>query len=148
MFTKTRAYKVAKEIAQLKEDMLWFGALDNEQFNDWYVKAVQAQLLSGVDGDGNVMGFYSFATELITGGRKQEGDPYTLFDTGAFYSSMFTVITEQLIIFEADANKADTNLYDEYGANITKLNETNFEILKETVKNHYIKQIRELLSIT
>jgi len=34
---------------------------------------------------GNAIGFYSYATELISGGAKKQGDPFTGKDTGNFY---------------------------------------------------------------
>lgn len=47
----------------------------------------------GQDSVGNLLPTYSKTTELITGGKKKAGQPFTLFDTGEFYGS-FTVIVD------------------------------------------------------
>lgn len=54
------------------------------------------QLLKGKDAEGDPIfsnarqrGTYSYTTELISEGRKQEGDPYTLFDSGDFFKGFY-----------------------------------------------------------
>ena len=146
MFKNTKAYQLAQTVSKLEEEIVWFSVVDKDEFSNQFVEWVQSQLQAGQDGNGNPMGFYSRATEIITQGRKQEGDPYNLFDTGAFYNSMFVVAMADRLNFEADADKAGGNLYELYGNAITKLTDENFENLKLEVKNGYIKYIKRLLS--
>lgn len=46
-----------------------------------------SQLERGIGGLGQPLGFYSLFTEVITGGRKRQGQPYTLKETGFYYDS-------------------------------------------------------------
>ena len=60
----------------------------------------------GIDEDGNVIGYYSFVSEVINP-EKMEGTPYTLYDSGDFYRSMFiTVMTDATFVIDADAIKS------------------------------------------
>ena len=148
MFKKTRLYKFAEKIAKLEEDLVWFDAVDNEDFKNQFVAWIQEQLQSGEDGDGEIMGLYSYATEIISQGRKQQGDPYTLEDTGDFYKSIFLVAMVDELILEAETDKGDEDLYEKFGKQITKLNDENFQLLKEKVKESYKQYIRRLLHNT
>lgn len=148
MLVKTRLYRVVKALAQLDEDLVWLDTVDSDEFKAQFVAWIHEQLQSGEDGDGEIMGLYSAATEAINP-EKIEGTPYTLKDTGDFYNSMFLVAMVDELILEADADKdSDVNLYEEYGNAITKLNDENFQLLKERVKEGYKAYIRRLLSIT
>lgn len=51
-------------------------------------------------------GVYSKATEIISGGKKKEGDPYTLFDTGDFYSGFFLNVSNSKARFGSTDSKA------------------------------------------
>lgn len=44
----------------------------------------QSQWDKGEDRDGQILGVYSRATEILSGGAKKEGEPFNLKDTGAF----------------------------------------------------------------
>jgi hypothetical protein len=99
----------------------------------------------GVYKDGDVIGFYSEATEWITNGEKQAGDPYTLDDTGAFYRSMFITVYKDLFEINADAQKDDTNLFNKYGTGIVGLTNENESLLIEMIKRHYYDYIRKVL---
>lgn len=85
------------------------------------------QLLKyGVDERNKVIGYYSLTTQLISGGKKKFGSPYTLKDTGAFYKSMYIRANPQYIEIDADPIKkgegqATTNLFQEYGEGIIGL---------------------------
>jgi hypothetical protein len=148
MFVKTRLYRVVKALAQLDEDLVWLDTVDSDEFKAQFVAWIHEQLQEGEDGDGEIMGLYSAATEAINP-EKIEGTPYTLKDTGDFYNSMFLVAMVDELILEADADKDDdVNLYEEYGNAITKLNDENFQLLKERLKEGYKAYIRRLLSVT
>lgn len=147
MLKDTRIGKLVENLEKITEEFLWFETLDTDEFKKQYVDWIQQQLQSGEDGDGNVMGVYSMATEIITGGEKQEGDPFNMKSSGDYYNSMFLVVTFEGLQLEAEYEKEDgTELNIEYGEQIDKLNDENFEILKEKVKEKYLSIIREILS--
>lgn len=50
---------------------------------------------------GKPIGFYSYATELITKGRKAKGQPFDLFETGDFLESFFAKVGRNYIQFGA-----------------------------------------------
>lgn len=110
---------------------------------DW-IRIEQLQK-KGVNADNEIIGFYSYATELISGGVKQEGTPYTFEDTGEFYRSMYMVILKDAIVFEANPIKGNDNLFQKYGSNIINLNKANREKLRTLVKDKYIGQLKEIL---
>lgn len=99
----------------------------------------------GIDKDGDVIGTYSFATELISSGEKQEGDPYTLEDTGEFYKSMFITVYRDAFEVNANANKKDTNLFDAYGTGIVGLTKENTAVLMVELKKHYYNYVKKIL---
>lgn len=53
------------------------------------------------DVNGKPIGFYSKATELITGGRKAKGQPFDLMETGDFLESFFAKVGRNTIQFGA-----------------------------------------------
>ena len=74
--------------------------------NDLIDLNTKDQLLKGENAEGNPIfsnqrnrGTYSLYTELITKGRKQEGDPYTLFDTGDFFKGFYVNIEGDSVRF-------------------------------------------------
>jgi len=97
----------------------------------------------GVDADGNVIGYYSRLTEIISGGRKKEGDRFTLEDTGDFYKSMFITVLRNAIEIDGDVNKFKDQ--DWYTSRILGLTDENFTKLIETVKARYIDYARKIL---
>jgi hypothetical protein len=98
----------------------------------------------GIDGHGEVIGYYSYVTELINP-EKKANTPYTLEDTGAFYESMYLRVLSDAIIVEANPIKGQDNLYFKYGEEITGLTDENIAKLREVVKEKYINQFRKIL---
>jgi hypothetical protein len=93
------------------------------------------------------MGTYSYATELISKGRKQQGQNYTFEDTGYFYNSMQVYISEYLIEITGDGKKGNDNLYSKYSQFLTTLNDEHIEKLKTIIQKAYIDYIRKVLRI-
>jgi len=54
---------------------------------------------------GKDIGFYSRATEEITEGRKQFGEPFDLFETGDFLKGVFAKVQGQTILFGSTDSK-------------------------------------------
>lgn len=143
---QTKIGEVLNRAKQLSWDEAWLSAFDNKLRSDILNYIKKDQLTErGVDETGNVIGTYSFLTELISQGRKQEGDHYTLEDTGAFYDSMMIVVTTQYIEITADAQKDDDNLFEKYGTGIIGLTEENMDKLVEQVKIRTIEFVRKML---
>lgn len=109
----------------------------------------QHQLMrSGIDSDGNVLGYYSWMTEAMSKGRKKEGQPYNLFDTGEFYKQMFVVALRDGLLIDSDgADKEDTNLFTEYGNNIVGLTDENLGKLIDLLRPKYIEYTRKTMGI-
>lgn len=59
------------------------------------------------DIEGKPTGFYSFATELITGGRKAQGQPFDLKESGAFLDGLFARVEKESVFFDTSDSKKE-----------------------------------------
>lgn len=146
---KNKLDEILKRAKLLKEVDAWFKVFDSNT-KEYLIKLVQNNQLidKGVDGKGQVIGYYSYATELLTKGRKQQGEHYTLQDTSEFFDSMRVEVSEALLWITGNGSKGNENLYDKYGEWITTLTEENTDKLRQIVKNKYVEYIRKILQIT
>lgn len=48
---------------------------------------------------GDAIGFYSYATEVITKGRKKQGEPFDAKDTGSFLEKLYAKVENNSIVF-------------------------------------------------
>lgn len=139
---------LVRRVRLISETVAWletFNTVTKNQIIEWIQKD---QLTNkGVDKFGEVIGYYSFATELITKGKKKFNAHYTLFDTGDFYRSMYVAVFQTEIVINANANKGKDNLFRKFGDGIIGLTDENFNKLKEIVKDSYIKHVRKALQI-
>lgn len=145
----TKIEQQLQRIRLLSENKAWFDtfttATKNEILN--WVKIDQLTN-EGVDKFGNIIGFYSFATQLITDGRKRAGDPFDLNDSGEFYRSMFiSVFLDSIVIDAGSQTYAEMQKQDWFSNSILGLTDENFEKLKSKVLESYQKHIREVLQI-
>ncbi len=90
------------------------------------------------DVDGNPIGFYSFASELISGGEKKAGDPFTLKDTGKFLEDLFSEVQGETVFFDTKDEKKDEVLQNLLTDNI-------FGLQDEDLKDVIDKRIRPFL---
>jgi hypothetical protein len=153
-------FKVLNRAGNLHPKYVWLRVFSDRDLQKWIIKVLiqDDQLQKGIDGTGGRItdtegnNAYSFWTELITQGRKQQGDPYTLKDTGEFYESMVFLLGQNFFEIDADPNKTDeftgktTNLFDKYGEDIVGLTEESTSKLQEELKERYIIEIRKILS--
>lgn len=66
----------------------------------------QKQLFNqGVNTDGEVIGTYSFFTEVISKGRKKQGAHYTLYDKGGFFKGFNIKVDAKKITFDSSDYK-------------------------------------------
>lgn len=130
----------------LADSVAWFEAFTPRTKREILDLVREAQLRAeGIDGDGDEIGFYSFATELISGGTKQEGDHYTLDDTGEFFRSMFIRVLSNRFEIVADGQKDDENILDKYGQQIIALTDENLEKVSIMVRKAYVDYVRRIL---
>jgi hypothetical protein len=152
MIMETIAGERIKKTKLLFDSVAWFTALNplvKKQILDW-IRDDQLTA-KGEDEDGDVIGEYSQATEIFSGGRKQEGDPFDLNDTGAFYRSMFVQALSDGLIIDGDTDKME-NSYSQKNGNwwhdgILGLNEENLEKLARRIEAEYIRYARKVLEI-
>lgn len=122
---------------QIKEEIIYLNT--QEQLFD-----------KGIDSEGvrlDVARGYGYAnvTKQIKAQKGQPTDRITLKDTGEFYQSFRVDVREGVITINADAQKDDTNLFDEWGVDILGLTEESIKRLKPLVIENYKKYILGLL---
>ena len=137
-----------KRVRLLSDAVAWFDAF-NTFTKEQIIRWIQDDQLTnkGVNKFNKVIGTYSYVTELITKGKKEQGDHYTLFDSGDFYRSMYVAVFNDSILIDANAQKGNDNLFQKFGNSIIGLNNENMGKLKEMVRKNYIKTARRLLQL-
>jgi len=105
---------------------------------------------------GNVLGFYSYATEQITHGSKKAGEPFDAYDTGSLQEKMYlTFYPDGVGVFSED-NKAEgltsENDGGEFSTWLTKdlfgLSEKNLrEVIEKSILPLFIKAQRNKLNL-
>ena len=146
-FLDTHLGKIAFNAKKLSDAIAWYTALDENTKLFILGLIKNDQLSKGIDAKGNTIGLYSYWTERISEGRKQEGDPYTLFDTGAFYNSLRIIISGLSFIVEGNGQKDKENLFVKYGDDIVGLTNESLEKLAQELLPKYINYVREILQI-
>lgn len=147
MLENTILWQRLVRYSKLREDYAWlFTFLTDRNLKHDIIKLVQDNQLQdkGIDGDGNVIGYYSYLTEIISKGKKQHGDHYTLNDTGDFFRSFYITVLRDAFEINADGNKGDENLFDKYGENVVNLTQESLEVVRERIKNGFINYILQL----
>ena len=140
----TKIHKLVKNGKRLSELEAWYKTFDGNtkvKIINW-VREEQIRE-EGEDSKGNIIGLYSFATELISNGEKKAGDPYTLYDLGDTYRSLYLVVLKDAIVIDGDFTKMQGQ--DWWAEDIYKLNENHVERLRELVKNSFIAYVKEVL---
>ena len=152
MIMQTLAGERLQKAKLLFDSVAWFNALNpsiRKQILDW-IRDDQLTA-KGEDEDGDVIGLYSRATELFSDGRKQEGDPFDLNDTGAFYRSMYIQPLSDGFIVDGNTDKMEESFSQTNGKwwhdGILGLNDENMEKLARRIEIEYIKYARNILGI-
>lgn len=146
----SKLHKMLARRRLLSDALLWFEQVARSQplkaqVLDW-IKTDQL-LRRGVDGTGQVIGYYSLTTSLINP-QKAFNTPFTLFDKGYFFRSMFVQVTRDAI--DVDARSASfTEMQQQawFTDKILDLTNENFEKLKGEIKTLYIAAIKEILLV-
>ena len=141
---QSKLHEMLRRGTLLNDAVAWLDAFHpntKKQVLEWIRKDQLTR--QGVDADGNVLGYYSRLTEIISRGRKQEGDHYTLEDTGDFYRSMFITVLRNAIEIDGNVDKFKDQQW--YTSRILGLTDENFTKLIKTVKARYIDYARKIL---
>lgn len=149
LFDQTALFEYANKLTALRgqENWIFKKVLDRPEIKRKIIELNTERQLGdeGIDALGNILGFYSIATEFLSGGRKKQGDPYTLNDTGAFWASFEVQVYQGHISINAKGQKEDDNLFDKFGIDILGLTDQNLQLLIEDAKEYYIEYYRSIL---
>jgi hypothetical protein len=102
---------------------------------------------------GNPIGFYSEGTEIMSGGKKKAGDPFTGIDTGDWFKGFYLQEVSGVLRFGSTDPKTNEILSD--GPDNTWLSDELFGLtdkeLKEVITRRllpfFIKNVRNTLEI-
>ncbi len=145
MIGQTEIDEHLKRALLLDDALAWIEA-HSEQVKEEILDLIREdQLYEGVDGNDSNIGYYSFWTEFLSNGRKKQGEPYDLKDTGDFYRSMLVKVLKDSIIIDADFEKMQDQYW--WRIDILGLTEENLELYAEMVKKNYIIYARRILGI-
>ena len=79
-----------------------------KSIRDLMIKLNQEQIYEkSQDVNGNALGFYSYATEQITKGRKKKGEPFDGKDTGEWLSKFYVSVYNDVFWFGSSDPKTD-----------------------------------------
>ncbi len=102
------------------------------------------------DINGNAIGFYSYATEVLSNGKKKQGEPFDGDDTGKWMDGFFLEIKDDRFrIFSTDPKThaildSDAWLSDDlFGLTDKDLR----DVIRKSILPFFIKNIRENLGI-
>lgn len=148
LFSNTPLSEYARRVVAAKgqEPSIFKAVLDNQEVEELIIRmnTVDQIEVEGIDTEGNIIGIYSFATEFITGGEKQAGEPYSLKDKGDFIASwVVTVRTAEIVIqtnpFKIDPIEGTINLFEKLNNfKIVGLTDENQEKFNEFAKELFI----------
>jgi hypothetical protein len=136
-----------RKVRLLSDQIAWQQNIDARIRQEILFMIREDQLMQKrIDANGNHLGFYSWMTEAMSKGRKKEGDPYNLYDTGEFHNKMFVVVLRDSLAVDSEgADKENVNLFKEYGDNIVGLTDENMGKLIELLRPKYIAWAKKML---
>lgn len=146
MIEKTPIYKMLMRAKTLNDSVAWFDAFKkNPRLKSEIIQAIQDMQLKsqGVDSRGEVVGYYSMATEKISNGKKKFNTPYTLEYTGDFYKSMFVQVYIDALVIGADTAKMEDKEW--WRDEILGLTDENLIIFVSKLRKSYISYARRIL---
>jgi len=136
---------IHEKLEHLKTLNFWVEIMSNPDTKKFIIRLNQNRLeLHGTDIDGNVIGYYSLATEVLSGGEKQAGKPYNLKDTGYFYDSFKIDVFSDYIIIDADGLKDNVD-WSAPSEKVLGLAEYQLKILKLYLVPKFIKAFKREL---
>jgi hypothetical protein len=146
MIGQTKIDEQIKKALLLDDSVAWFESHTNEIQKTILDYIRNDQLFDeGIDANEDIIGTYSYLTEVMTNGRKRMGDPYTLKDTGEFYRSMFIKVLKDSILIDANFTKMEDQNW--WSIDILGLTEENLEKYAEKIKENFILYARRVLEL-
>ena len=144
MVGNSRLHILLRNGRTLSDVVAWYEVMDSKSMKDLIIKLVTRDQLfdRGIDSEGDVIGYYSYMTEIISGGRKQEGDHYTLLDSGDMFDSLFVAVFVNEFVIIGDTAKIEGQ--DWYTDKILKLTDENIQKVREEA----IPRFRDYLTAT
>lgn len=143
---------VLKRAKTITQETIWRAVLNDPIFRNWTLDLVRQKQLfeQGIDENNQIIGVYSEWTELAKP-EKVAGTPYTLYDTGEFYKSMFIIVFADSFIIDADPMKqgmtGQVNLFDKYGEGIIGLTDESKTLFATEFQNRAVIEYKRLLQI-
>jgi hypothetical protein len=133
-----------------KEPRIFKSVLDTRRVKDLiiFLNTENQIMAEGIDTDGRIIGVYSFATEMITDGKKKAGEPFDLHDTGKFLESFRVNVSTGNITITSDPIKQDPlegtiNLFDKFSNHkIEGLTDANLQALIDFVRPLFINEYK------
>jgi len=146
MIGKTPIDLHLKRALLLDSAKAWIEA-NTDELRELIVNLIRYNQLTeqGVNSEGNIIGYYSQMTEIISEGRKKRGEPYDLNDTGEFFRSMYVQVLADSIVVNADYAKMEDQNW--WNINILNLTDENLEVYIEEIKANYVKEARRILEL-
>lgn len=135
-----------KKAMTLEDSVAWIES-HTDQVKDIILNLIRNDQLfnEGIDENEEIIGTYSFYTQILSDGRKKQGEPYNLKDTGEFYRSMLVKVLSDSIIIDANFTKMEDQNWWRIG--ILGLTEENLEIYAEQIKINFILFARRVLDL-
>lgn len=108
-----------KPMANLQQQLEKVNAIKPEMVSKalfQFIKSIKKELIDlnkkqlnedSQDIYGKAIGFYSKATEILTNGEKEFGDPFTSKDTGGFLDNFYMTVLDNVFYFGSTDPKTD-----------------------------------------
>lgn len=109
----------------------------------------EMQWNKGEDNQGKILGYYSYATEVITKGKKRAGDAYNLFDTGDFRKGLYLAYSLSdnfQVNFVINSTDSKTPLLiNKLGNRIFGIQNNNIQIFSNKIKELLINKLNKTI---
>lgn len=140
-----RVRKVLDNIIALDETAIINSILLDKGFQRFIISLNQNEQLfdEGIDALGKSLGEYSDFTKELKKADGQRFDHITLLDTGDFYKSFKIKVENGGFLIEADPQKEDSNLFDDFGKDILGLTDENLQIVIDAIREKILPIIKE-----
>lgn len=140
-----------------KSQLITPNQLENDLFE--FIRSIEADMVKlnreqlnekSKDIYGDAIGFYSYATEVITKGAKKKGEPFTAKDTGDFLGGFYAKVQNNMVVFGSTDPKTNIILNsdnwlskDLFGLTDDDLN----KLISDKIKPFLLQTIRQKLDI-
>lgn len=149
MATVLQMFKNAKKLTpnRIQNDFFKFIKLSEEKFLELEKNRIQNE---SKDIFGNPLGFYSYATEVLSKGRKKKGEPFSGYNTGNFFKGFYMQEVSGVLRFGSKDSKTNTILNGKswlsnelFGLSDNELK----EIIRIELLPFMIKNVRQILDV-